>query len=171
MECLRSFNLNIRQVTTATGSNVKTWTVGSQEFWSARISGISRFDIEGFKNIDLYKIKIVGDVYTQIASGIGGVIVEDWAFDLFLEGQMSLVSGKINTSTTNYWNIITGSPESKTFTISKNTNEIIFDDPVKSLKYINFQNLTTQGYGGQTTGTVSLDWNLAFVFYYKYEGE
>lgn len=171
MDCLRSFTLNIRQVGTFSGASVKTWFVGAQEFWACNISGQSRFNIQGFKNIDLYAIKATGNVYTQIAALTGGVNVEDWSFDMLLEGNMPLVSGSIDTTLPNFWNIAQGVPAARTFAISKHTNEINFADPIKSLKFINFQNLLTQGTGGQTSGIVSLDYDLSFTFFYKYEGE
>lgn len=171
MDCLRSFNLNIRQTGTIIVPDVKTWFVGAQEFWVVTLTRNSTFDIEGFKNINLYKMAVYGDVYPQVAAGTGGGIVGNWSFDLSLTGQLPLVSGKVNTTDTNFWNIDTNASANKTFTLSRNNNVIEFDSPIDSLKKINFVALKAQGNGGQTAGVLNLVWDFTFLFYYKYEGE
>jgi hypothetical protein len=170
MDCLRSFIVSIDQVTTFSGTDVKTWFVGAQEFWVVEKSGVSTFVPEGFKNIDIYGVDVIGNVSTQKAAGTGGVVVQDWGFELLIEGQLPLVSGTITTSP-NFWNIQTSTTGTKTFALSKNTNSLKFADPIGSVKNINFEVLRAQGVGGQTAGVVSLDWDLSFVFFYKYEGE
>lgn len=170
MDCLRSFIVSIDQVTTFSGTDVKTWFVGAQEFWVVEKAGVSTFVPEGFKNIDIYGVDVIGNVSTQKAAGTGGVVVQDWGFELLIEGQLPLVSGSITTSP-NFWNIQTTTTGTKTFALSKNTNSLKFADPIGSVKNINFEVLRAQGVGGQTAGVVSLDWDLSFVFFYKYEGE
>ena len=71
----------------------------------------------------------------------------------------------------NFWNIQTTTTGTKTFALSKNTNSLKFADPIASVTTINFEVLRAQGVGGQTAGVVSLDWDLSFIFYYKFEGE
>jgi len=170
MDCLRSFIVSIDQVTTFSGTDVKTWFVGAQEFWVVEKAGVSTFVPEGFKNIDIYGVDVIGNVSTQKAAATGGVVVQDWGFELLIEGQLPLVSGTITTSP-NYWNIQTTTTGTRTFALSKNTNSLKFADPIGSVKNINFEVLRAQGVGGQTAGVVSLDWDLSFVFFYKYEGE
>jgi hypothetical protein len=170
MDCLRSFIVSIDQVTTFSGTDVKTWFVGAQEFWVVEKAGVSTFVPEGFKNIDIYGVDVIGNVSTQKAAATGGVVVQDWGFELLIEGQLPLVSGTITTSP-NYWNIQTTTTGTRTFALSKNTNSLKFADPIGSVKNINFEVLRAQGVGGQTAGVVSLNWDLSFVFFYKYEGE
>jgi hypothetical protein len=170
MDCLRSFIVSIDQVTTFSGTDVKTWFVGAQEFWVVEKAGVSTFVPEGFKNIDIYGVDVIGNVSTQKAAATGGVVVQDWGFEILIEGQLPLVSGTITTSP-NYWNIQTTTTGTRTFALSKNTNSLKFADPIGSVKNINFEVLRAQGVGGQTAGVVSLDWDLSFVFFYKYEGE
>jgi len=170
MDCLRSFIVSIDQVTTFSGTDVKTWFVGAQEFWVVEKAGVSTFVPEGFKNIDIYGVDVIGNVSTQKAAATGGVVVQDWGFELLIEGQLPLASGTITTSP-NYWNIQTTTTGTRTFALSKNTNSLKFADPIGSVKNINFEVLRAQGVGGQTAGVVSLDWDLSFVFFYKYEGE
>lgn len=170
MDCLRSFIVSIDQVTTFSGTDVKTWFVGAQEFWVVEKAGVSTFVPEGFKNIDIYGVDVIGNVSTQKAAATGGVVVQDWGFEILIEGQLPLVSGTVTTSP-NYWNIQTTTTGTRTFALSKNTNSLKFADPIGSVKNINFEVLRAQGVGGQTAGVVSLDWDLSFIFFYKYEGE
>lgn len=173
MNCLKSFVININQVSTFTGTDVKTWTLGVQEYWifEKGVSGgsTSVYNIEGFKNINIYGIDVIGSVTTQKAAAIGGVIVEDWSFQLKLNGQIPLISGSIGTP--NYWNIESNTSSTQEFNLSKNNNSLKFASPFQSVKSIDFLSLTAQGYGGQTIGTVSLDWDFSFIFFYEYEGE
>jgi hypothetical protein len=170
MECLRSFIVSIDQVTSFSGTDVKTWFVGAQEFWVVEKAGSSFFYPQGFKNIDIYGVDVVGHVMTQKAAVAGGCVVTDWAFEILIAGTLPLASGRIETSP-NYWNIQTSTVGTSTFALSKNTNSLKFADPISGVKNINFEVLRAQGTGGQTTGIISLDWDLSFVFYYKYEGE
>jgi hypothetical protein len=62
MDCLRSFIVSIDQVTTFSGTDVKTWFVGAQEFWVVEKAGVSTFVPEGFKNIDIYGVDTPGDL-------------------------------------------------------------------------------------------------------------
>jgi hypothetical protein len=171
MDCLRSFNIVIDQASTFSGTQVKTWTLGLQEFWSVDINGLSSFIFEGFKNVDVYGIDVIGNVNTQRAAAIGGCNVQDWSFEVLIEGQSPLASGRVATTPSNYWNIATGTVGSRIFSLSKNTNSVRFADPIKSASYLNFERLNAQGDGGQTLGTISLDYKFNFVVYYKYEGE
>lgn len=170
MDCLRSFIVSIDQVTTFSGTDVKTWFVGAQEFWVAEKAGVSTFVPEGFKNINIFGVDVIGNVSTQKAAATGGVVVQDWGFEILIEGQLPLVSGSVTTSP-NYWNIQTTTTGTRTFALSKYTNSLKFADPIASVKNINFEVLRAQGVGGQTAGVVSLDWDLSFIFFYKYEGE
>jgi hypothetical protein len=171
MDCLRSFIINIDQAGTFSGTQVKTWTLGLQEFWSVDITGLSVFTFQGFKNVDVYGIDVIGNVNTQRAAAIGGCNVQDWSFEVLIEGQLPLASGIVETLPSNYWNIQTTTVGTRTFSLSKNTNSLKFANPIRSARYLNFERLNAQGDGGQTVGTISLDYKFNFVVYYKYEGE
>ena len=98
MDCLRSFIVNIRQVGTFTGTDVKTWFVGAQEFWAVEAPRISIFNVQGFKNVDIYGVDVIGSVQTQKAAAIGGCVVNDWAFELLIDGSLPLASGLVQVS-------------------------------------------------------------------------
>jgi hypothetical protein len=170
MDCLRSFIVSIEQNTTFSGTDVKTWFVGAQEYWVVERNAVSNFYPQGFKNIDIHGVDVVGHVMTQKSSVAGGGVVTDWAFEIDINGTLPLASGNIGV-TPNFWNIQTESVIARTFALSKNTNSVKFANPISSIQNIGFEKLRVQGTGGQTAGIVSLDWYLSFVFYYKFEGE
>lgn len=169
MDCLRSFVVSIDGVASFTGTDVKTWTLGLQEFWAVEKIALSTFETQGFKNIDVYGISMNGIVQTERAAVTGGCVVQDWGFEMGIQGQLPLASGII-VAAPNYWNIQT-TQAITTFALSKNSNYVKFADPIKSVKNFRFENLKVQGIGGQTVGTIALDWDLNFTIYYKYEGE
>lgn len=170
MDCLRSFIVEIKQAQTFVGTDVKTWLLGVQEYWVVDVQGVSIFNLQGFKNIDVYGVDVIGSVQSWKTAISGGCIVEDWAFDILLDGSLPLVNGFKDASPDD-WNIQTNTTGTKTFAISKFNNSIKFADPIKSVKNINFENLKAQGIGGQTSGAIALDYDLSFIFYYRYEGE
>lgn len=172
MSCLRSFNLGILQATTFSGANVKTWnsSVGGDLYWTCDAPNLSRFNIEGFKNIDLYGVQLTGGIKTQTAAATGGGVVNDWGFQIYCEAANSLVSGSLQVAP-NFWNVNVANVNSRKFQFTKTLSKIEFADPLKSLKYIEFQALQAEGFGAQTPGTIALEWDLNFTFFYKYEGE
>jgi len=170
MDCLRSFTVSINQNSTFTAPDVKTWTLGVQEYFVFEISNLSTLIPQGFKNIDIYGVELVGMVQSQKSALTGGCIVDDWNFVIFIDGSIPLLSSIIQTSP-NYWSIQVDGNGPRSFTLSKNTNSVKLLSPLKSVKEIRFEKLQAQGYGGQTVGTVSLDWDFTFMFFYKYEGE
>lgn len=173
MDCLRSFVINTKNTATFTPTQIKSWAVGGQHFWAGRIAGLSVFNIQGFKNVDVYGVDVIGAVLTDLSAGAltGGVVVEDWGFEIVIGGALPLVSGVVQTTPSNFWNLQTAGTPAQTFSISKNTNSIKFADPINSVKFINFEALLCQGSGAQTLGTIALDYDISFIVYYKYEGE
>lgn len=170
MDCLRSFIVDIKQAQTFVATDVKTWLLGVQEYWVVEASGLSSFKTEGFKNIDIYGVDVIGSVQTWKTAISGGCVVEDWAFEILIDGQLPLVSGTKEASPDD-WNIQLATNGTKTFAVSKFNNSVKFASPISSVKFINFEMLRAQGVGGQTAGAIALDYDLSFVFYYKYEGE
>lgn len=170
MECLRSFIVRIDQVATFTLTDVKTWTLGLQEFWAVDKQTVSQFNIQGFKNIDIYGVDLIGHVQTSTTSALSGCNVTSYAFEIIIDGQLPLVSGDVAAGT-NFWNIQTTSTAAKQFALSNFTNSLKFADPISSAKNIQFVAFSAQGVGGQTAASINLDYDLSFVFYYKYEGE
>jgi hypothetical protein len=171
MECLRSFTINIRQNTTFGTPEIDTWSDLGNTFFTLNTSNnFSRFNIQGFKNVDIYGVDVIGAVEHQTAATGFGALVTDWSFDIFINGQLPLVSGNIQTSP-NYWNITATTNEPKVYRLSKNTNSVKLTSPLKSVSYIEFSGLFAQGMGVENINAIGLSWHLDFIFYYKYEGE
>jgi len=171
MDCLRSFNFRVNANTNLT-SNLKTWSNGlNNHYWAANSGSLgSQYNIEGFKNINIYGIDVIGSVQTLPTAGNGGVIVNDWSIDVLINGQQPLVGGTITTSP-NFYGINTASLANKVFPLSKYSNSLKFADPFESVKNINLQDTNASGIGWETSLNVNLFWNLNFVVFYKFEGE
>jgi hypothetical protein len=172
MDCLRSFNFNAKVSAFnfgTPGSSVKTWLNGVQEFFVFSSGGNSVFDIQGFKNINIYSCKVVGNVQSPL-TGTGGVVLEDWSFEVFLNGQAPLISGTPSLIS-NTWNLTTNSDDSRTFDIGKHCPKVDFSTPYQSVTTIEIRKIKGQGYGAQTPGLVVLDIDVNFIFEYRYEGE
>jgi len=118
MDCLRSFSFStnrIATITTASG-DLKQWTTGvGDNYWQA-YAGIpnSVYNIQGFKNIEVYGIDVLGTIQTQANIGIDGNIVSDWTIDVSVNGQQPLVGG---TVVAGYYNIDTTLPDNNIFAL------------------------------------------------------
>jgi hypothetical protein len=166
MDCLNQFQFGIGASRTysAASSNFATWTNGGQNFWIVQSTGdISEFDIQGFKNINLYGVKMQGYVQSPITGNFG--IVDDFSYNLKLTGQKPSLSGVF---TTNNWNADLYPIDLR---LSKFENTIMFSDPIKSLSRIRLSNFGVQGYGNSSLLNIKLDIEVNFYFLYKFEGE
>jgi hypothetical protein len=161
--------IRIDQVVTFTGVDVKTWLVGTDLFWAVDKSGLSTFSFQGFKNIDVYGVDVIGNVQTSASSVTSGCVANTWAFEIQLNGQLPLTSGL--ATGTNFWNLQSEGNLAKQFALSNYTNSLKFADPIKSVQNIEFLSLTSQGVGAETAGSIVLDYDLSFIVYYRYEGE
>jgi len=171
MDCLKSFSFKVTTNTTLTGGSIKQWTTGpNQHFWSASAGTSSTYNIQGFKNINVFGVDVIGSVTTLTAAGTGGVIVNDWNIDVLLSGQQPLVGGNI-TAAPNYYSINATSPTNRIFPLGKFSNSVKLTDPITSVNFIQLGSTYAQGIGYETLGDVNLFWNLNFVVYYKFEGE
>lgn len=174
-QCMKSFQLQIGQsftVTNSTNQSIRTWGTAGQYFWSTTFSAndsISIFDINGFKNVNIYGMQINGSVI----GGHGGTkaaVVTDWAFNISLDGTPPLISGQ-KRSSPNGWGLNTTGAAITSYYLSKNTNSILLSDPITSVKSINFNSIDAQGIGAEFLNEVQLYYAFNFTFFYKYEGE
>lgn len=167
MDCLNSFPVLIRlqRGYSTSGTNVKTWgTVGNLNWQIREATTGTNLAIEGFKRIDIYGIQMLGFVYTDVGPNDGG-IVSDFGMNITFTGQAPLVSG---ISDNNFWPLTLSN---KSFVLSKYRNEVKMETPISGCSNINFGSFSAQGIGGQTLNSITLDIDLEFNFYYKYEGE
>lgn len=170
MDCLRSFNFRIDTNTNIT-TGVKTWTTGGGgHYWAVNAGTSSTYNIQGYKNINVYGIEVVGAVQTLPTAGTGGVVVNDWTIDIFLDGVQPILGSNI-TSSPNFYSISNTSLGNKVFPIGKYNSNLQFGDPYESVKSIQILDTNASGFGWETLTNVNLFWNLNFIVYYKFEGE
>jgi len=170
-ECLRSFNFATRTNSNFTGTEIKTWITGGQHCWSAEIGSYSSiYNIQGFKNINVYGIQAIGQVGTLNGAPLGGVIVNDWTIDVTINGQRPLIGANVTVSPNSY-SLSTTATNNRIFPISKYSNYVKFADPFQSVTSIELGGTTANGVGWQTLTNVNLLWQFNFIVYYKFEGE
>jgi hypothetical protein len=173
-DCMQSFSNKIVQSVLA-GSNgtCRSWGTAGQYFWTATIvpnAQNSFYIIEGFKNVDIYGVSVVGGIIGNATSPNKCAVVTDWSFQIGLDGTNPLISGSKLLSPDGY-NIITGGPNLDYVNLSKTNNIINFASPIASVKQIILDTVFCQGIGAEFLNDVALTYNLYFTFYYKYEGE
>jgi hypothetical protein len=171
MDCLRSFIIKIEQQGTFTTPQVKTWTTLNRHGWVYDQIQTSNFNIQGFKNIDIYGVEMIGSIQNQKNAVTGNCVVTDFSFDISFDGQLPLISGVVSPVPENYYNIYVNTLQARRFNLSKFTPKATFTEPINSVKNILFGQMSVSGNDWDTANTVSLDYRLGFVFYYKYEGE
>jgi len=167
MDCLSSFSVLIRlqRAFSTPGTNVKTWgTIGNYNWQVSQITSGTNLAIQGFKRIDLYGVQMLGLVYTDVGPN-DGAIVNDFGMNLTFTGQAPLISGVSDGA---FWPL---NLNDKSFVLSRIRNELKLESPISGVSNINFGVFSAQGTGGETLNSVTLDIDLEFIFYYKYEGE
>jgi hypothetical protein len=171
MDCLRSFNFLVSGQSNFTGTDVKTWFVGAQEFWSyTRSSSVSTFEIQGFKNVNVYGVDVIGNVSTLPQAAAGGCIPSDWSISISLDGFVPLVGGQVVVAPNDY-NMTLNQNNLKTFDLGRYKTNVNLASPIESVKTIRLTNLRANGSGGQTAGNLNLQYIFNVVVYFKYEGE
>jgi hypothetical protein len=169
MDCLRSFNFIAAGQSNWVAPDVKTWFVGAQEFWSFQRNGLSTFSPQGFKNIDVYGIEVIGNIGTLVGAPLGGAIPTDWSTRISINGQLPVLGGVIGG--TNNFNIDTASPNANLFELGRYNPSVNFASPITSVSSIVINQIKSNGTGGQTSANVNLQYSFNFVVYYKFEGE
>jgi hypothetical protein len=146
------------------------WSVGAQHFWVYTSSlPDSIFNVEGFKNINIHKITLNGNVGTSNLPVLSGIIVQNWLFNVEIIGQNSVIGGNVSVSP-NGFNMFT-QPTNPVFALSKYTPSIEFTTPIQSAKKINFTAFYADGVGAEVTTNGQLNWGINCTIYYKFEGE
>jgi len=170
MDCLRSFIIKIEQNSTFTAPDVKTWDVAGRQGWIYdNNTNSSTFNVQGFKNIEIYGIQMIGTISNQESAVLGNVNVNDWSMEIQLNGQLPLLGGVV--APVNFFNIYTTQFQASRFSVSKYTPEVKLASPITSVQSIQFQRLIVSGSDWDTVNTASLEYKLSFVFYYRFEGE
>ena len=169
IENCKSFVLNINQGFNFTGTQLVTWNgVGSQFPWSVFDGSAVRksdFDLQGFKNIEVYGFSLVGIVYPNRTAANNQAIVQDWGVLLTIDGTPNLVNGFFGTNT------FSATQGAKSLFLSKDLNKYNLTDPFVSVKRITISALTANGIQYESTAGVELVFELSIIVYYKFEGE
>lgn len=166
-DCLKSFQLNISQSQAFTNNDYRTWGVLGNYHWVLNYQGNSVYTIEGFKNILIYGVEMVGYVQANNLASTTKGIVQDYGFNVILDGQYPSINGVVSP-TIDFWGI---NPFQKRIALTKYQNRYNFFAPVVSPKTITFNRLVAQGNQAEDSATLNLSYDLTFNFFYKYEGE
>jgi hypothetical protein len=172
MECLKSFSFKIQGGKNYTGTDVKQWTVGANNhYWAVRGGDTSQLNFEGFKNINIFGIDLIGGINTQEDAATGGVIINDWQIELQIEGTLPLINSFVTTSPNFFGLQPITNITNKLFILSKYSNSLKFVEPITSVKYLQLNTTNASGIGWQTAGSCELYYNFNFIVYYNFEGE
>ena len=170
MECLKTFTVTVSGSQNVVAPEANFWGLAPENYWNSELGfgTTSRFNIQGFKNINIYKVKAVGSVQSTINSTNLG-IVQDWTFYIKIGGNIQNIGGFVRAAPNKF--SMTIENLNPNFLLDKYNRCIEFQDPITSCSFFEVLGLTAQGIGAQSLGTINLNWNITFVIYYKFEGE
>lgn len=166
MNCYKNFNLSFSQNFNYSnaGVNVASWGPTGVEFWEVYDNSRTTTKlIQGFKNINIYKVEIIGDVASTLSTNKANV--QDWGFAVSINGQQSIIGGAITN------NDYVASQTDTSFFLTKYKTEIFFPDGITSVQSVSIIDFFASGEGAQTANNVTLALRADIVFYYKFEGE
>ena len=172
MSCLRSFTLNINQnftfdtplfITWNTSNNYHPWSM--QNGVGSPSTALSDFNIVGFKNIDLYGVKMIGNCYPTNPTASRQGLVEDWGIELELTGNPPIIGGNFGV---NNFGLYQGG---QLISLTKYQNDYNLADPVKSVTEIKVINLNASGIQAETNTGIELTYDVTLIFFYKFDGE
>lgn len=167
MDCIKSFSLSTSANQTFAAPNYNTW--GTANYWQVVQNGSSVFNIQGFKNINIHAIDVMGDFSGSSILASNG-IVQDWDVGISITGQSPQTNGNLVASP-NFLSLSDVAPLTNQFTVSRYKTKIELASPIQSAKTITFSQYKAYGYGAQNPLQIVLIFNLNFVFYYTFEGE
>lgn len=172
MDCMRSFSFAVDLINTVSGAtDLKQWaTSAGNHYWQVSTGTSSTYNIQGFKNINVYGIDVIGSIQTQTNVGINGAIVNDWMIEVDIDGQQPLVGGFI-TGAPNFYAIDTTNPVNNNYMLGRYSNSVKFATPYLSTKNIILGPTFAQGIAYQTLLALNLRWKMNFVVFYKFEDE
>jgi hypothetical protein len=169
MECLKSFNFLVVNQQNEPSPEFYNWTIGGQNFWLYEsTNAASSLFVQGFKNINIFKIEISGNVHsTSSTAGVAG-IVNNWHIITTVDGQNSnLTTGNI---TAGGFNMIQ-QPLNPNLIFTKYQRSICFETPIQSASKITIESLYADGIANQSAVSIKLAWWFNFSVFYTFEGE
>jgi hypothetical protein len=170
MQCLKSFSFTSSANENAVSPEINGWQIGTQHFWIyASTNPDSIFNIQGFKNVNIHKIEMVGDVFSNFAIPNTSALVQDFNWQIQLIGQNAVIGGNIPSSP-NGFAFIT-EPNNPRFTLSKYYPKIEFASPIQSVTQIIITGFNANGIAAQNLANINLTWFITFNVFYTFEGE
>ena len=167
MNCLKSFTFSSLAGNTFSGADIDVWSIGLENYWAVTKTGTSTFAIEGFKNVDVYSIEAVGEVFCSIGSN-RSVIVNNWAFSVQINGTVPLIGGNIN-ATNDFF--VTPQDSTPLVQLGRYYPKLKLSTPITSVSSIQIKILRASGIAAEDPLLINLNWNVNFVVKYLYEGE
>lgn len=171
MDCLRSFNFSLANQSNYDASlGFKYWQINSNHFWLIdQFLPNVKYLVQGFKNINVFKIEVSGDVNSSPAFATYEALVQNWKWDLQIVGQNSTNVGILAPAQNpGYMTIQETNPS---FRLSKFQPSIEFETPIQSAKEIIFTNFYCDGIANKTTTSAQVGFVINVTVFYKYEGE
>ena len=168
MDCMRSFTILVSANASVAGADITTWGAAPQNYWSARVTGTSTFNIQGFKNVNIHSIEAVGRV-NSIIGAADSVLVQDWGWSLQVLGQNPIINGNITVAPNNF--VMQEQGINPNMQLSKYAPKMEFQDPITSATAIRITQLAAQGIGARDLLAINLAWGFNFIVNYTYEGE
>jgi hypothetical protein len=138
----------------------------------ASTNATSTFGVQGFKNINIYKIQAVGNIYSEQSTDTFSssmLLVSDWAFFLQLNGQNAAVIGNVTTSP-NGWAMVT-EPNNPIVALSRFQTSIEFATPIQSVSSLQIQKLIASGTAAGNGSILNIAWYMTFIVYYTFQDE
>jgi hypothetical protein len=171
MDCLRSFSLTILDQNTYTSASSALTVWGTNNSFAVYSTDSSTFLIQGFKNINVFKIDMIGNVSTAYGSAprVDNANATDFEIGVQLVGQIPQPIGVIGVP--NDLPIIQNTFIEQIYTLSKYKTSVEFSTPIQSVKSISFYDFKAFGSHVQNILQVKMGYQLQFIFYYQFEGE
>ena len=170
MDCMKSFIVQVSNSANLVAPDVDFWGLAPQNYWKARVgfTTSSVFNIQGFKNINIWKIKAVGNVISTKDSG-NLALVQDWIWYIRVFGQLQNIGGNVSAAPNTFG--LSMPNANMLLYLDKYNRSIEFKDPIMSCTKFEVLGLQATGIGAENLTTLNLQWATTFVIYYTFEGE
>ena len=164
MSCLNNFSIGVQLNKAYTlPAELKTWGTLGNYHWTVFDPSISTKQIRGFKNINIYKIKFVGQVLPSLTTQTG--IITDYGIRVNINGQISIIGGDITP------NAFSAVQTPSSFFLSKYISEVEIPEGITSPTSVTISDFVAMGQNGEAAANMNLRLLFQVVCYYKFEGE
>ena len=174
MECLRSFVLDFKVIGNLSGfagGAYRFYTIGLNTYCVAAIDvdlapNPAIFRPQGFKNIDVYGIKLAGNFTSDPNSATLNAMIYNWGARISTVGTYSQISG-VFPNTLN----IPVSESPNTIGLNNWNSEVEYPSPIKSVTNIIIDTIFFSAEHCQNALDIALLSDVQLIVYYKFEGE